>query len=154
MTIPWTSSIHSGGFQKFIFLPEISFFWGFEKCEKIQGRALLLYELFEREPGLRFTARCHRARVFPIESNTKTIAERAKLGPRTPVLLTMEILFLIMFGSNKCLLITIIVLHNAMKFWIEIITFPNDTAMEKFYRVWVIFKSLKFSRHFQLFFKI
>ena len=45
--------------------------------------ALLLYELFAREPGWRFTARCH----------TETVAKRARVGQRTPVLSTMKKLF-------------------------------------------------------------
>ena len=40
-----------------------------------------------------------------------------------------------MFVSKKCLLITIIVLDNILKFWIELIKSRNDNAMEKFYRL-------------------
>ena len=70
-----------------------------------------------------------------MESNTKTIAKRARVGPRTPVVLTMEMLFWMMFVSNKCLGITIIVLDNALKLWIELIKWRNDNAREKLYRV-------------------
>ena len=53
-----------------------------------------------------------------MESNNKTIAKRARVGPRTPVVLTMKMLFSIMFASRKCLVITIIVLDNVLKLWI------------------------------------
>ena len=35
------------------------FFWKFEKIRKFKRKALLLYELSERESGWRYTARCH-----------------------------------------------------------------------------------------------
>ena len=38
-----------------------------------------------------------------------------------------------MFVSNKCLLITIIVLDNILKICIELIKWRNDNAREKFY---------------------
>ena len=85
--------------------------------------ALLLYELSEREPGWRFTARCH----------TETIAKRARVGPRTQIVFTMKTLFWIMFSSKKCLLITIIVLDNLLKLWIELTNWRNNNATQKFY---------------------
>ena len=42
-----------------------------------------------------------------MESNTKTIAKRARVGS--------QMLFSIMFASKKCLVITIIVLYNVLK---------------------------------------
>ena len=38
-----------------------------------------------------------------------------------------------MFASNKCLVITIIVLDNVLRLWIELIKWINDNAGEKFY---------------------
>ena len=81
--MPEKSSIGSSGFEKLTFLVEntkistIS-----EKMINSSRKALLLYELSEREPGWRFTARCH----------TKTIAKRARVEPRTQVHVTMEML--------------------------------------------------------------
>ena len=66
------SSIGFSGFEKLTVLVEISKFLKISKISKKSREALLLYELFERETGLRFTARCH---------NTKTIAKLARLGP-------------------------------------------------------------------------
>ena len=70
-----------------------------------------------------------------MESNTETIAKRARVGPRTPVVLTMEMLLKIVFTSKKCLLITLIVLDYVLKLWVEQITLSKDNAMEKLYRV-------------------
>ena len=53
------------------------------KIKKIIENAALLYELSEREPGWRFTARCH----------TETVAKRARVGPRTQVVFTLQKLF-------------------------------------------------------------
>ena len=77
------SSIAFSGFEKLTFLVEISKFSKISKISKFLSEALLLYELFEREPGWRFTARCH----------TKTIAKRARVEPRTQVHVTMKMLF-------------------------------------------------------------
>ena len=53
--------------------------------------ALLLYELSEREPGWRFTARCH----------TKTIAKRARVEPRTQVHVTMKMFIWVEITNEK-----------------------------------------------------
>ena len=42
-----------------------------------------------------------------------------------------------------------IVLDIVLKLWIELITLPNDNATEKFYRVRVVSKSLKFGRNIE-----
>ena len=83
--MPRESSIGSELFEKVQFLVGISKISKiFEKMTVLSREALLLYELSEREPAWRFTARF---------LTTKTIAKRARLGPRTPVLLTMNTLF-------------------------------------------------------------
>ena len=56
-----------------------------------------------------------RAGVSPMESNTKTIAKQVRVGPRTPIVFTMEMLFLNMLASRKCLVITIVVLDNVLR---------------------------------------
>ena len=48
-----------------------------------------------------------------------------------------------MFASNKCLVITIIILDNVLKLWLELIKHENDNATENFYRVQV-FQKLSF----------
>ena len=75
-----------------------------------------------------------------MESNTKTIAKRARVEPRTQVHMTRKMLFQIMFVSNKCLGITIIVLDNILKLWIELIKSRNGNATEKFYGLWTFQK--------------
>ena len=55
---------------------------------------------------------------LPHACHTKTIAKRARVEPRTPVVLTMKILISNMFASKKCLVITIIVLDNVLQLWI------------------------------------
>ena len=56
-----------------------------------------------------------------MESNTKTIAKRARVDPRTQVHMTMGKLFCIMFVWNECWVISIIILDNVLKLWIELI---------------------------------
>ena len=70
---------------------------------------------------------------LPHDCHTKTVAKRARVEPRTQMHVTMKMLFQIMFASKKCLLITIIVLDNVLKLWIELIKQRNDNAREKFY---------------------
>ena len=53
------SSLESGGFKTLTFLVEIRKIEKIPKVRKRLRKALLLYELSEREPGWRFTARCH-----------------------------------------------------------------------------------------------
>ena len=76
-----------------------------------------------------------------MESNTKTIAKRARVGPRTPVVLTMKMLFWKIISSTSGLGSPIIVLDHVLKIWIELITLRNDNAMLKFYTVQVVSKS-------------
>ena len=53
-------------------------------------------------------------------------------------------LFYNMFASIKCLGITEIVLDNALKIRLELITYRNDNARERFYRLWWCQKVLPF----------
>ena len=71
---------------------------------------------------------------LPHDCHTKTIAKRARLGPRTPVLSTMKMLFWRKLSSISSLESDMIVLDNVSKLWIELIKWRNDNAMEKFYR--------------------
>ena len=94
--------------------------------------------------------------IFPMESNTKTIAKRARVGPRTLVLLTMKMLFQIMFVSDKRLEISIIILVHVLKLWIELIKQRNDNAGEKFYlmqafsKVQILVKISKISKNLEI----
>ena len=63
----------------------------------------------------------HRAGVFPMESNTKTIAKRARVGPRTQVHMTMKKLCWTRIPSTCGLGSDMIVLDNVWKLWIELI---------------------------------
>ena len=82
--MPGKSSIGFSGFEKLTFLVEISKISKIlEKITNPSREALLLYELSEREPGWRFTARCH----------TKTVAKRARVEPRTQMHVTMKMLY-------------------------------------------------------------
>ena len=73
MTMPRKSSIGAELFRKVEFLIEIlKISKNLGKLKKCSRGALLLYELSEREPGGRFTARCH---------NTEAVAKPARLGP-------------------------------------------------------------------------
>ena len=76
-----------------------------------------------------------------MESNTKTIAKRARVEPRTQVHMTMKIMFLMKIPSISHLGSPIIFLDNVFKIWIELIISRNDNATEKFYRGRVVFKS-------------
>ena len=79
-----------------------------------------------------------------MESNTETVAKRARVGPRTWIVLTMKMSVSIMFASKKCLVITIIVLDMRSKLRLELITCRNDNATQKFYRFRVVWKSSTF----------
>ena len=92
-----------------------------------------------------------RAGVFPMESNTKTIAKRARVGPRTQIVLTMKMLFLIRISSISGRGSDMIVLDNVLKIWIELIKQRNDNAREKFYRVQWFRKVDIFGRNFENF---
>ena len=50
-----------------------------------------------------------------MESNTKTIAKRARVGPRTQIVLTMKMMFLMNLSSSSRLGSPIIVLDNVLK---------------------------------------
>ena len=49
------------------------------------------------------------------------------------------------------MLITIIVLHNVLKIWIELITLPNNNAMKKFYSLWRFSKVEMLVENFKVF---
>ena len=129
MITPGKSSIGFSGFEKLTFLVEISKISKIvEKITNSSRKALLLYELSEREPGWRFTtARCH----------TKTIAKL----PRTQVHMTVKIIFLMNISSISLLGSPIIVIDIVLKIWIELIKWRNDNTMEKFYGLWTFQKS-------------
>ena len=95
-------------FQKLIFLVEIS------KISEIFGKM----KMPTRSCSTSYPSG-NQVDGSPLVANTKTIAKRARVGPRTPVLLTMKMLFYIMFVSNMCLGITIIILVHVLKLWIE-----------------------------------
>ena len=76
-----------------------------------------------------------------MESNTKTIAKRARVGPRTQMRVTMKMLSWKIISSTSARLSDMIVLDNVFKIWIELIISRNDNATEKFYRGRVVFKS-------------
>ena len=70
-----------------------------------------------------------------MESNTELAAKRTRLGPRTQMRATMNIMFKIILSSISSLGSDMVVLDNTLKIRIEPITLPNDNVMEKFYRV-------------------
>ena len=82
--------------------------------------------------------------ILPMENNTKTIAKRARVEPRTQVHVTMEKLFRIWISSISVRGSDMIVLDIVLKLWIEPITLSIHHATEKFYRVRVVSKSPKF----------
>ena len=75
---------------------------------------------------------------------------------RTQVHITMKMLFQIMFASNKCLLITIIILDTVLKLWIELTKQRNENAGGKFYlmqvflKVRILVKISKISKHLEI----
>ena len=75
-----------------------------------------------------------------MESHTKTIAKRARVGPRTPVVPTMKIMFEVDIPSKSWPGSPIIAVDTELKIWIELIKSRNDNAMEKFYRLWTFQK--------------
>ena len=56
-----------------------------------------------------------------MESNTKTTAKRARVGPRTPVVLTLKKLFWREISSESDRRSDMIILDNVFKIWIELI---------------------------------
>ena len=55
-----------------------------------------------------------------MESNTERVAKRARVGPRTPVVLTIEMLILMILSSTS-LVSPIIALDNVLNFCIELL---------------------------------
>ena len=72
---------------------------------------------------------------LPHDCHTKTIAKRARVEPRTPILLTMKMLFSTEISSNSARLSDMIVLDIVLKLWIELIKYRNDNTRKEFYRV-------------------
>ena len=60
-----------------------------------------------------------------MESNTKTIAKRARAGPRTPIVLTMKNMFYIIISSTSGLGSDMTFLENILKIWIELTKYRN-----------------------------
>ena len=56
-----------------------------------------------------------------MESNTKTVAKRARVEPRTQMHMTMEMLFWMKTLSTSARLSDMIILNNVLKIWIELI---------------------------------
>ena len=56
-----------------------------------------------------------------MESNTKAVAKRARVGPRTQMHMTMEKLFWMKISSTSDLGSDMIVFNNVLKIWIELI---------------------------------
>ena len=81
---------------------------------------------------------------LPPARHTKTIAKRARVGPRTQMHVTMEKLFGIICVSEKCSGISEIVLDNILKLRIELIKSRNDNARKKVLSDANFFKSSKF----------
>ena len=65
-----------------------------------------------------------------MESCIKPIANPARLGPLTPLLLIMKMYFLIMFASNKRLLITSLDLDNISNTSMDLLRLLNLLAFE------------------------
>ena len=63
-----------------------------------------------------------------MESNTKTMAKRARVGPRTQVVLTMKMLFLKRLQFESDVRSPIIVLDHVLKIWMELMKCRNDNA--------------------------
>ena len=63
------------------------------------------------------------------------ISNWPRVGPRTPVLLTMKTLISMKISSISGLGSPMIVLDNILKIWIELKKLKNDNAIEKFYRL-------------------
>ena len=81
----------------------------------------------------RTIARTRRAGVFPMESNTKTIAKRARVGPRTQMHVTTKILFWTRIWSISVRRSDMIILDNVLKIRMELMKLGNDNAGKKFY---------------------
>ena len=56
-----------------------------------------------------------------------------------------------MFASHKCRGISIIILDDVLKLWIELIKSRNDNTTGKFYRFRVVWKNTIFGRNFEIF---
>ena len=56
-----------------------------------------------------------------MESHTKTIAKRARVGPGTQMHVTMKILFWMIISSTSGLGSDMIILDNVLKIWLELI---------------------------------
>ena len=72
---------------------------------------------------------------LPHDCHTETVAKRARVGPRTPVVLTLQKLFRMEISCTGARLSDMIVLDDVLKIWIELIKWRNGNAMKKFYRL-------------------
>ena len=112
--MPGKSSIGFNGFEKLTFLFEN--FENFEKIRKryksIEGGAAAL-RFIRAGTRLTVTARCH----------TETVAKRARVGPRTQILLTMKKFVWVEILSTSARLSDMIVLDNVLKTWMELIKY-------------------------------
>ena len=88
----------------------------------------LLYELSERKPGWRFTARCH----------TPTVGKRKSRRPRTQVHLTVINMFLDVIASGSVLVSLGFVMYHISMIQIEASKLQIDRAISEFYRLWII----------------
>ena len=85
----------------------------------------------------------HRSFIL-MEINTGTVAKRARVRPRTPVVLTMKMLFSRRILSTSGLVSPIIVPDNVLRIRLELIKYRNDNPMEKFNRFEVVSNNLNF----------
>ena len=108
------------------------------------GKNLLLYELSERKPGWRFTARCH----------TKTIGKRKSRRPRTPVLLTMKNMFSNAIASGSVLGNDKLYLSYILRLWIEIVKAWYAQEILEFYLVEVFLEVEISMKNLKIFKKI
>ena len=93
-----------------------------------------------REPGWRFTARCH---------NTKTVPKRGRLGARTQILLTIKIKCLSVIASRIALDNSIISSSYVFRFRMELVISRNARAISEFYLVEVFHEGAIFEIFFE-----
>ena len=103
-----------------IFLKNLKKFKFFKR--KVRGQAPAL-PVLAREPGWRFTARCH----------TKTVAKRKRSGGCTQILLTMEITFLNVNAAQSMLGSLGWSLSYVWRLRMEIVISQNTRAISEFY---------------------
>ena len=115
------SSIHMNFFTR---VPFLRFFWKNRKSKNAKGSAPAL-QVLAREPGWRFTARCH----------TKTVAKRKSREPRTQMHLTMKLMFLSVNASQSMPWSLGRSLSYVLRLRMEIVRPKNTRAISEFYPV-------------------